>query len=144
MFKKLPNIALTQNSPRVDIQCVCAISHDVDPCIHIPQWAFIAYKGDTLTFTIFNLFDNAFTFILEPSYVISATRPVSNNTFSLYYHCSGGEGWLEFPDLWSGQKPWWNWCLTPVANFGEVRRAQLAKSTLLTSSLVPLGSFQIF
>ena len=26
----------------------------------------------------------------------------------------------------------------------EVRRVQLAKSTLLTSSLVPLGSFQIF
>ena len=45
---------------------------------------------------------------------------------------------------WSGQKPWWNWYLTPVLNFGEVRRAQLAKSTLLTSSLVPLGSFQIF
>ena len=31
----------------------------------------------------------------------------------------------------------------PMVNFGEVRRAQLAKSTLLTSSLVPLGSFQI-
>ena len=31
-----------------------------------------------------------------------------------------------------------------MANFGEVHRAQLAKSTLLTSSLVPLGSFQIF
>ena len=31
-----------------------------------------------------------------------------------------------------------------VVNFGEVRRAQLSKSTLLTSSLVPLGSFQIF
>ena len=29
-------------------------------------------------------------------------------------------------------------------NLGEVRRAQLAKSTLLTSTLVPLGSFQIF
>ena len=29
-----------------------------------------------------------------------------------------------------------------MANFGEVRRAQLAKSTLVTSSLVPLGSFQ--
>ena len=28
-------------------------------------------------------------------------------------------------------------------NFGEVRRAQLAKSTLLTSSLVPLESFKI-
>ena len=30
-----------------------------------------------------------------------------------------------------------------VVNFGEVQRAQLAKSTLLTSPLVPLGSFQI-
>ena len=56
----------------------------------------------------------------------------------------GGEDWLGFPDLWSGQKSWWNWCLTPVANFGEVRRAQLVKSTLLTPSLVPLGFFQIF
>ena len=34
--------------------------------------------------------------------------------------------------------------LTPVVNFGEVRRVLLAKSTLLTSTLVPLGSFQIF
>ena len=30
----------------------------------------------------------------------------------------GGEGWLGFADLWSGQKPWWNWYLTPVVNFG--------------------------
>ena len=30
-----------------------------------------------------------------------------------------------------------------MVNFGEVRRAQLAKSTLLTSTLVPLGSFKI-
>ena len=37
-----------------------------------------------------------------------------------------------------------HWYLTPVVNFGEVLRAQLAKSTLLTSSLVPLVSFQIF
>ena len=28
-------------------------------------------------------------------------------------------------------------------NFGEVRRAQLAKSTLLTSMLGPLGSFKV-
>ena len=28
-----------------------------------------------------------------------------------------------------------------MVNFGEVRRAQLAKSTLLTSTLVPLGIF---
>ena len=41
------------------------------------------------------------------------------------------------------KKPWWNWCLTPVANFGEVRRAQLARSTHLTSSLVPLGFFKV-
>ena len=32
--------------------------------------------------------------------------------------CSlGGEGWLGFPDLWSGQKPWWNWYLTPRGEF---------------------------
>ena len=31
-----------------------------------------------------------------------------------------------------------------VVNFGEVQRDQLAKSTLLTSTLVPLGSFHIF
>ena len=34
--------------------------------------------------------------------------------------------------------------LTPVVNFGDVLKAQLAKSTLLSSTLVPLGSFQIF
>ena len=33
--------------------------------------------------------------------------------------------------------------LTPIVNFGEVWRAQLAKSTHLTSMLVPLGSFQV-
>ena len=32
---------------------------------------------------------------------------------------------------------------TPVMNFGEVRRAQLAKSTLVTSTLVPLGTFKV-
>ena len=29
-----------------------------------------------------------------------------------------------------------------MVNFGEVRRAQLAKSTILISTLVPLGSFR--
>ena len=53
------------------------------------------------------------------------------------YCPKGGEGWLGFLDLWSGQKPWWNWYLDPVVNFSEVQRAQLAKSTLLTSLLVP-------
>ena len=33
-------------------------------------------------------------------------------------------------------------CLTPVVNFREVRRAYFAKSTLLTSTLVPLESFK--
>ena len=78
----------------------------------------------------------SFHFIFEPK--------ISRTPFKMYYILLGGEGWLGFPDLWSGQKPWWNWCLIPVANFGELRRAQLAKSTHLTSSLVLLGSFQIF
>ena len=43
---------------------------------------------------------------------------------------------MGLPDLRSGQKP-------PEVNFGEGRRAQLAKSTLLTSTLVPLGSFKV-
>ena len=37
-----------------------------------------------------------------------------------------GEGWMGFPDLWFGRKPLWNWCLTPVVNFCEVRWNQLA------------------
>ena len=68
---------------------------------------------------------------------------VVDNFFLHHYILYGGEGWLEFPDLWSGQKSWWNWYLTPVVNFGEVRRAQVAKSILLTSILVPLGSFKV-
>ena len=55
------------------------------------------------------------------------------------------KGWLGFPDLWSGQKPSWNWYLTPVANVGEVRKAQLTKSTLLTSwwPWDPFRSFKV-
>ena len=34
--------------------------------------------------------------------------------------------------------------LTPLLNFSEVRRAQLAKSTLLASTLEPLGLSQNF
>ena len=52
--------------------------------------------------------------------------------------------WKGFLDLWSGQNPGWNLYLTSVENFGEVRRAQLAKSTLLTSTLVPVGFFTSF
>ena len=50
---------------------------------------------------------------------------------------------IGISDHLSGQKPWWNWYLTPVVNFGEVWRAQLVKFTLLTSMLVPLGSFKV-
>ena len=50
---------------------------------------------------------------------------------------------MGFPDLWSGKIPRWNWYLTPVVNFSVVRRAQLAEFTLLTSTLVPLRSFQM-
>ena len=33
----------------------------------------------------------------------------------------------------TGQKPWWNWYLTPVVNFGKVRMVQLAKSTFIST-----------
>ena len=56
----------------------------------------------------------------------------------------GGRRVIGVPDFWSGQKPWWEWYLTPVVNFGEVRRAQLAKSTLLTSRLMPLDLLRSF
>ena len=68
---------------------------------------------------------------------------ISKGIFLSYCRANGGEGWLGFPDLWSGQKPWWNWYLTPVMNFSDVRRAQLAKFTLLISTMVPMGYFQI-
>ena len=89
-----------------------------------------------------NFFQMKWFFLLavgmpNKSFYISPRRIIVN------FSSKGGEGRLGFPDLWSGQKHWWNWYLTPVVNFGEVRRAQLAKSTLLTSSLVPLGSFRI-
>ena len=54
------------------------------------------------------------------------------------------EARVGFPDLWSGQKPWWNWYLTPAVIFCEVRRAQLAKSTLLTSKWCPCDLFRSF
>ena len=55
----------------------------------------------------------------------------------------GGEGWLGFPNLWSGQELWWNCYLTPVVNFGEIRRAQLAKFTLLTSPGIFFRYFKV-
>ena len=47
---------------------------------------------------------------------------------------------MAFPDLWSGQKPCWNWCLTLVANFGDVRRGSWPNPHS-SSKLVHLGSF---
>ena len=64
-------------------------------------------------------------------------------TLKKLYFTIWGEGWLGFLDLCSGQKPWLSWYLTPSDEFRWSPRAQLAKSTLLTSTLVPLGSFQI-
>ena len=68
--------------------------------------------------------------------------------YTLDWHISyisyGVEGWLGFLDFWSGQKPWWNWYLITVVNFGEVKKAHLAKTTLRTSTLVPLGFFRYF
>ena len=80
--------------------------------------------------------------IIIYSFVELATN-VACSDYKVYQVQYGGEGWLGFPDLWCGQNPWWNWYLSPVVNFGEVRRAQLAKSTLPTSGLGPLGSGKV-
>ena len=93
-------------------------------------------------------------FYLSSSWVVSNDKePQSITTFngglesenevSLYIKF-GGEGWFGFPDLWYGQNPWWNWYLTPVVKFVEIRMTLLDKSILLTFTLLPLGSFQIF
>ena len=74
------------------------------------------------------------------------SRPLLRQKFNIIiylniteYITNVGEGRLGFPDLWSDKKnPDW------TVNFGEVRRTQLAKYTILSSTLVPLGLFQIF
>ena len=62
-------------------------------------------------------------------------------------HCINGRGRrvirISAPDL--VKKPWWNWYLNPCGkNFDEVRMAKLAKSTLLTTTLVPWDLFRSF
>ena len=56
----------------------------------------------------------------------------------------GGKGWLGFPDFWSGQKPWRNCYLTPVVNFGEIRRTQLANLHSLPPRCCPCDLFRSF
>ena len=90
---------------------------------------------------LLEIFDAAVQFKIFMLGNIQSGRRISVGDDWKDHYIYGGEGWLGFPDLWSGQKAWWNWCLTPVANFDEVRRAQLAKSNLLTSSLVAPGIF---
>ena len=41
------------------------------------------------------------------------TCPWAEHSLWWYIHIVGEE-WLGFLYLWSGQKPWWNWYLTPV------------------------------
>ena len=85
--------------------------------------------------------------LIWSSYSIVLTRlggPRSKPYTSRKIYGNGDEGWLGYPDLCSGQKPWWNGYLNCVVNFGEDRRAQLANSILLTSMLGPLGSFRFF
>ena len=53
----------------------------------------------------------------------------------------GAKGNWDFPISYLIRNPDGTDILIPVVNFGEVRRA---KSTLLTSTWVPLGTLQIF
>ena len=80
----------------------------------------------------------------------------SNRSFAsptsqdFHLHHQASRPWWGAKDDWDFRisdlvKSWWNWYLTPnLVNFGEVRKAHLAKSILLTSTSGPLGSFQIF
>ena len=69
---------------------------------------------------------------------------LQNCFLSNHIHSLGAKGDWDFRISDLVKNPDGTDILTSVVNFGEVRRAQLAKSTLLTFSLVPLGSFQIF
>ena len=66
---------------------------------------------------------------------------------SHYYRWGGGRAQVHWiSGSLSDQKPPIELItyLTCVVNFGEVRKAQLAKYTPLTSTIGPLGSFQIY
>ena len=50
--------------------------------------------------------------------------------------------WIFGSLIWS--KTLMELIFIPVVNFSKVPRTQLAKSTLFTSTLVPLGSFKVY
>ena len=89
--------------------------------------------------------DGILRVFVKPDQWVTLAATISCNTTKIYWivNCKKSVV-IGFPDLCSGQKSWWNWCLTPVANFGEVRRAQLARSTLLTSRWCPWDFFRSF
>ena len=76
-------------------------------------------SGNLLIYPHKSWISNIFKKTLNTSQVKSFL-PLPN---TIVVHHQGGKAWLGFPDLWSGQKPWWNWYLTPVVNFVEVGRA---------------------
>ena len=91
------------------------------------------------------IFINSYAYVSTVSRFI---RPKITIFFCNRYLC------LCTNNAYSGAKDDWDFRISDliknpdetdiVVNFGEVRRAQLVKSTLLTSTLVPLGSFKNF
>ena len=68
----------------------------------------------------------------------------SRNASLVLYHGATSLGKIEISGSLIWSKILMGLILIHVVNFGEVHRVQLPKSTLLTFSLVPLGSFQNF
>ena len=54
---------------------------------------------------------------------------------SIFSFMGGGEGWLV-------QKPSWNWYLITVANFGEVRRAQVPHTHFIGGWVAPRANLE--
>ena len=53
--------------------------------------------------------------------MLTTRHPVllsDSNHFSRSWLFGAVAPWIFYFYIWSGQKPWWNWYLTPVVNFG--------------------------
>ena len=80
---------------------------------------------------------------LVPEFAVK-DLPLGRTLMMIYIYIYRGEGWLWFPEIWSGQTQiLMELIFNPSGEFCEVRRTQLTKATLFTFTLVPLGSFQL-
>ena len=85
----------------------------------LPLWSFKKYRRKLkLKWISYNtIAENliAWKWHMAIAFLFSPNTDILWNV--LHYPSVGDEGWLGFPDPWSGQNDWY---LTPVVNFGEV------------------------